>query len=325
MSVFTTVHEPQLTQFLTQFDCGQLVSFAGIAAGIENTNYFVTTDRHTLVLTLFEHHQPDELHYFLDLMAFLAEHNIPTAHPMRSKSGSYLSELNGKPAALVRRLTGGSLEQPNTQECHTMGAALGRMHRACLGFGGYRTPDRALPWLLETGSMLTDHLIKHQTADRSDETIALLQDELRFQQTHQRDHLPQGAIHADLFRDNALFKQGELTGIIDLYYACNDALAYDLAVTVNDWCRNDHDGIDETHARALLAGYQSERPLNDDEQTAWPALLRAAALRFWLSRLKDQCFPREGEMTFLKDPDTFRRLLIAHRAQAEHTRAWLNG
>lgn len=321
MSVFTTVHEHQLTQFLTQFDCGQLVSFAGIAAGIENTNYFVTTDRYALVLTLFEHHRPDELHYFLDLMAYLAEHDIPTAHPMCSKNGSYLSALNGKPAALVRRLSGESLEHPNAEECHTMGAALGRMHRISPGFSGYRVPDRALPWLLSTGATLATHLAN----DMKSETAQMLEDELRFQQTHPRGHLPQGAIHADLFRDNALFRQGRLTGIIDLYYACNDALAYDLAVTVNDWCRDEQDGIDEARARALLAGYQSERPLNDDERAAWPGLLRAAALRFWLSRLKDQCFPREGEMTFLKNPDVFRRLLIAHRAQADHTRAWLDG
>lgn len=321
MSVFTTVHEHQLTQFLTQFDCGRLVSFAGIAAGIENTNYFVTTDRYALVLTLFEHHQPDELHYFLDLMAYLAEHDIPTAHPMCSKSGSYLGELNGKPAALVRRLTGGSLEHPNAEECRTMGTALGQMHRTSPGFGGYRAPDRALSWLEETGAILAAHLAK----DIEGETVALLEDELDFQQNHPRGHLPQGAIHADLFRDNALFEQGRLTGIIDLYYACNDALAYDLAVTINDWCRDEQDGIDETRARAMLAGYQGERPINDDERAAWPGLLRAAAMRFWLSRLKDQCFPREGEMTYQKDPEVFRRLLIAHRAQADATRAWLNG
>lgn len=321
MSVFTTVHEHQLSQFLTQFDCGRLVSLKGIAAGIENTNYFVTTDRYALVLTLFEHHKADELHYFLDLMAYLAEHDIPTAHPMPSISGSYLSELNGKPAALVRRLPGGSLEHPNADECHTMGIALGQMHRASTGFSGYRAPDRALPWLLETGGMLASHLAQDLDVD----SAQLLEDELRFQQHHPRDHLPQGAIHADLFRDNALYEQGRLTGIIDLYYACNDALVYDLAVTVNDWCRNAQDGIDETRARALLAGYQRERPINDDERAAWPGLLRAAALRFWLSRLKDQCFPREGEMTFLKDPDVFRRLLIAHRALADNTRAWLNG
>lgn len=321
MSVFTTVNTKQLSEFLTQFDCGQLVSFTGIAAGIENTNYFVTTDRFELVLTLFEHHQPDELYYFLDLMAYLAEHDIPTAHPMRSKSGSYLSELNGKPAALVRRLSGASLDHPTAEECRTMGAALGKMHRVCPGFGGYRAPDRALPWLLETGATLAARLVE----DNEGETAALLRDELNFQQDQPRNHLPQGAIHADLFRDNALFAQGRLAGIIDLYYACNDALAYDLAVTVNDWCRNEQDAIDTTRVCALLAGYQSERPLNNDEQIAWPGLLRAAALRFWLSRLKDQYDPREGEMTFQKNPDTFRRLLITHRAQADKTRDWLNG
>ena len=306
MSVFTPVHEHELIAFLTAYDCGTLQSFEGIAAGIENTNYFVTTDQAAFVLTLFEHHTAQELPYFLDLMAFFAEHDIPTAHPCRTREGAYLSQLNGKPAALVQRLTGRSIDQPNPDECRLMGVALGKMHRASPEFSGQRAPDRAYAWALTTAAQLTPHLT---AAD-----AAVLHEELTAQHTHPRSHLPQGAIHADLFRDNALFANGQLSGIIDFYYACTDALAYDLAVTVNDWCRTESHQIDDQRAQALIQGYQSVRPLNGDERSAWSLLLRSAALRFWLSRLKDQCFPRAGELTYAKDPNVFLSLLHYHRA-----------
>lgn len=308
MSVFTPVHEHQLIEFLKSFDCGTLQSFAGIAAGIENTNYFVTTDQAQYVLTLFEHHQPDELPYFLDLMAYLAEQGIPTAHPLCARNGSYLNTLNGKPAALVARLSGHSIEIPSVETCRLMGTALGKMHTVSINFSGYRAPDRALPWAMAIQDQLACHL--------KPEDAALLKDELAAQAASPRSHLPQGAIHADLFRDNALFEHGQLSGIIDFYYACNDALAYDLAVTVNDWCREDNHQLNRARAEALMHGYQSVRALNLDEHAAWPLLLRAAALRFWLSRLKDQCFPRAGELTYAKDPNVFKSLLQYHRNPA---------
>ncbi|ANJ66958.1 homoserine kinase [Halothiobacillus diazotrophicus] len=315
MSVFTTVHEHQLTEFLQQFDAGTLQSFEGIAAGIENTNYFVTTDRYTLVLTLFEHHQPDELGYFLDLMAFLAEHDVPTAHPLPTRDGSFLSTLNGKPAALVKRLSGRAIERPSARACRTVGEVLAGFHRASGAFPEFRTPDRALPWAQEMQMVLADHL---NAADR-----ALLDEELALQVRHPRTHLPQGAIHGDLFRDNVLFSDERLTGIIDLYYACNDAFAYDLAVAINDWCRSDDHGLDEARAHAMMQGYLAVRPLNPDETEALPLLFRAAALRFWLSRMKDLCFPRAGELTFSKDPAEFRTLLLHHRQDPTATQRWI--
>jgi homoserine kinase type II len=316
MSVFTPVHEPQLIEFLKSFDCGALRSYAGIAAGIENTNYFVTTDQAQFVLTLFEHHKPDELPYFLDLMAYLSEHGIPTAHPLCSRDGSYLNTLNGKPAALVARLSGHAIETPSAETCRLMGAALGKMHTVSINFSGHRAPDRALPWAITIQTQLAEYL--------EPEDAALLADELATQAASPRSHLPCGAIHADLFRDNALFEHGQLSGIIDFYYACNDALAYDLAVTVNDWCRDDTHALDNARAQALIQGYQSVRALNTDERAAWPLLLRAAALRFWLSRLKDQCFPRAGELTYAKDPTVFKSLLRYHRDPARQPINWLD-
>ncbi len=315
MSVFTPVHEPELRAFLAQYDAGALSSHAGIAAGIENTNYFVTTEKHALVLTLFEHHPTEELRYFLDLMAFFAEHDIPTAHPLCAANGSYLNPLNGKPAALVQRLPGQSIDTPTPAQCAALGATLGRAHRVSPDFPGRRVPDRALPWAKEVAGLLDGHL----PADEAE----LIAAELADQTAAPRDGLPQGAIHADLFCDNALFAGDELTGIIDWYFACNDALGYDLAVTVNDWCRGDDHRIDPIRAQALLRSYQRERPLTADEQDAWPLLLRSAALRFWLSRQKDWIFPREGAMTFRKDPRVFLDLLRHHRANESACRAWL--
>lgn len=315
MSVFTPVHAPELRAFLTQYDAGELQSHTGIAAGIENTNYFVNTTKHALVLTLFEHHRAEELHYFLDLMAFFSEHDIPTAHPLCADNHSYLNTLNGKPAALVQRLTGKSIDTPTAAQCVALGAALGRAHRVSPDFSGYRSPDRALPWANEVSRVLAGHL---PAADAD-----LIAEELSAQAAEPRSSLPQGAIHADLFCDNALFDGDQLTGIIDWYYACNDALGYDLAVTLNDWCRTPDHRIDDARARALLHGYQRERPLTNDEKDAWPLLLRAAALRFWLSRQKDWVFPREGAMTFRKDPRVFHDLLRHHRATGDGCRAWL--
>ncbi len=315
MSVFTTVHEPELIDFLTRFDCGELTSFEGISAGIENTNYFVTTTRRQLVLTLFEHHTPEELTYFLDLMAHLAEHGIPTAHPVPLKNGGYLSILNGKPASLVARLDGRSLDHPDAKHCGVMGKALAEMHLAGQSFGGYREPDRALPWAKQVAKRVLDRLDAEQAE--------LLRDELSFQDSVDRESLPGGVIHADLFRDNALFAGDELHGIIDLYYACNDAWLYDVAVTVNDWCSKDTGAIDADRARAMLAGYQSVRPLATEERDLWPAMLRAGALRFWLSRLQDKLFPRDGEMTYIKDPSPFRRILMTHRTKSDQARGWL--
>ena len=211
MSVFTRVDTDQLQTFLKQFDCGDLVEHRGIAAGIENTNYFVTTTGGRYVLTLFENHGAEELPFFLDLMAYLAEHAIPTAHPVATRDHTYLTELNQRPAALVQRLSGASLDRPTPEACAEIGRTLARFHLVSADFPEYREPDRDLAWAEGVARAL------HETA-HADE-LALLDDELAFQRGETRKGLPRGAIHADLFRDNALFENGQLTGIIDLYYA----------------------------------------------------------------------------------------------------------
>lgn len=308
MSVYTVVERDELEAFLRNYSLGELVDFQGISAGIENTNYFVTTSEKRLVLTLFENHSAEELGYFLDLMAFLAEHDVPSAHPMADNQGHYLRHLNGKPAALVMRLSGAGVDHPSEAQCRELGHALGKLHVAGQSFSGQRDNDRGPHWWYTTRDALADKL---GAADR-----ALLDEELTFQRSHRFDTLPRGVIHADLFRDNALFEGDTLTGLIDFYYACNDVLLYDVAVTVNDWCSMADGRLDEAKVLALLGAYQRVRPFTPDEADAWPVMLRAGALRFWLSRLQDQHFPREGELTHIKNPDVFRTILLARKEQA---------
>lgn len=308
MSVYTPVERDELEAFLLNYELGELLDYQGISAGIENTNYFVTTSEKRLVLTLFENHSAEELGYFLDLMAFLAEHAVPSAHPIADREGHYLRTLKSKPAALVMRLSGASVEHPGVGQCRAIGHALGQLHVAGQQFSGQRDNDRGPHWW---------HITRDAIAGKLGETErALLDEELAFQRAHRFDNLPRGVIHADLFRDNALFEGDTLTGIIDFYYACNDVLLYDVAVTVNDWCSNMDGSLDKEKLLALLSAYREIRPFTGQEHTAWPVMLRAAALRFWLSRLQDLHFPREGELTHTKDPEVFRSILLHHKTQA---------
>ena len=305
MSVYTTVSASELEAFLSRYPVGALRHFEGISEGIENTNYFVDTEAGRYVLTIFEQHRFDELPYFLNIMAFMAEHDIPTAHPVADREGNYLNRLHDKPAALVERLNGRGVERPTVQQCAVMGETLARFHLAGREFDGYRANDRDLNWARQTFAEIASHLDK--------ETRALIEDELAWQARQDWAHLPQGVIHADLFTDNALFNGEALAGIIDLYYACNAPWLYDLAVMVNDWARTEDHAYDLARVRAIMQAYQAVRPLTALEQVEWPAAQRMAALRFWLSRLKDKVLPRAGELTTIKDPDVFRAVLLHHR------------
>ncbi|MDM8562390.1 homoserine kinase [Candidatus Marithioploca araucensis] len=304
MSVYTLVERHQLEDFLRHYNLGDLVAYQGICAGIENTNYFVTTSVGEFVLTLFEYLGDEELPYFLELMAYLAEHDIPSAHPLADNEWHYLRQLNGKPAALVKRLRGKDVEEPNLVQCHAVGYSLGRLHTVSKDFSYHRPNERGPHWWKITAK----RVLPFMDADDA----LLLKAELDFQANYQNITLPTGVIHADLFRDNALFEGDTLSGIIDLYYACNDVFIYDIAITVNDWCRLPNARLDEKRVQALFDGYLENRPLTPLEYDTWPVILRAAALRFWLSRLQDQHFPRPGEITHIKEPAVFRNLLKTH-------------
>ncbi len=311
MSVFTKVTPQQLAQWLGGYDVGTLVELKGISAGIENTNYFVTTSSARYVLTLFAKLTESELPFYLNLMAHLARHGIPCPAPVANRGGELLGRLNGRPATLVTCLPGVPVVAPTARHCALIGAALADMHVTGQSYGGTLENPRGTRWWRETAPQVMPFL------DRS--RRELLSTELEFQFQHRHDRLPRGPVHADLFRDNALWQDGEaprLGGVIDFYFAGVDALLFDVAVTLNDWCVELRSGaIDPARAPAFLHAYAERRPFTEAECEAWPAMLRAGALRFWLSRLYDFYLPRGGELTHAHDPEHFRRILELRRSK----------
>ena len=304
MSVFTPVTDGQLAGWLEGYSVGAPVALEPIAAGIENTNYFVTTSQGRYVLTLFERLPSAELPFYLDLMAHLARHGIPCPAPIADLSDRFLSSLNGKPAALVTRLEGLSIERPSAADCAELGGLLARMHLAARSYGGYLENPRGPKWWRSAAADVRPYLDAPRTE--------LLDAELRFQARHRFADLPRAAVHADLFRDNAVFRDGRISGVFDFYFAGVDCFVYDLAVCANDWCLADPDSdrrLDEGRTRSLLGAYAAVRQLQAAERGAWPVMLRAAALRFWLSRLHDKFLPRPGELVKVHDPEHFRDIL----------------
>lgn len=301
MSVFTTVTPDDLRAWLRGYDVGDLLDLQGIAAGIENTNYFVTTSGGRYVLTLFEKLTAAELPFYLNLMTHLAQHGVPSAYPVADRKGCTLSRLNGKPAALVARLDGCDLATPDARHCATVGAVLATMHRAGQSYPATMDNPRGRRWWT---AVLPD-ILPFVTAKEK----ALLEAEVRFQGAFPVSTLPRGAIHADLFRDNVLFSGDAVAGIIDFYFACTDVLLYDIAIAVNDWCITAEGALDESRTRAFIDAYCAVRALTPEEHAAWPVMLRAGALRFWVSRLYDLHLPRPGALTHAKDPAHFRRIL----------------
>jgi homoserine kinase type II len=309
LSVYTPVSEAELDEWLRNYSVGRLRTLEPIKAGIENSNFFVTTTQGRYVLTLFERLPAAELPFYLDLMAHLARHGIPSPAPIADLSDQYLQRLNGKPAALVTRLPGSSLERPGAAECGELGALLARLHLAGRSYPAYLENPRGPKWWRLAAADVKPLLRREESA--------MLDEELAFQGQHRFPDLPRGPVHADLFRDNALFESGRISGVIDFYFAGVDCLLYDVAVCANDWCLLDpasDPALESGRVRALLESYEAVRPLAPVERAAWPVMLRAAALRFWLSRLHDFHLPRPGMLVHAHDPGHFRKILECRRA-----------
>ena len=315
MAVFTEVSADQAAALAHRLGAGRLRAISGIAAGIENTNYFVSTTVGEWVLTLFERLQAEQLPYYLGLMQHLAQRGLPVPEPRADTAGALLHQVAGKPAALVRRLPGSHRLDPDLHHCAQLGSVLARMHLAVSDFALHQPNLRGLDWCLEQAAQVLPYLVSPQQQ--------LLRDELIFQQhlaaSPAHAGLPRGAVHADLFRDNVLFDglsgHEKLSGCFDFYFAGTDTLAYDLAVCLNDWCLSaDGASLDNARTLALLRAYQQHRPLQSAELRLLPALLRAAALRFWLSRLGDWFLPRPASLLQPKDPSHFERILRARIA-----------
>ena len=324
MAVFTPVELSDISEWIaSDFDIGRAVDIRGIHGGIENSNFFLDTEKngnqHEYVLTIFERLSAEQLPYYLELMRHLADKGIPVPKPLKNKQGQILFNLKGKPAAIVSKLPGLSRLTPEAKHCALVGENLAKMHLASADFQQHQENLRSLSWWQKTVPQVLPHL--------NDSQKELLTTELATQEEFFSSaayaSLPQGASHCDLFRDNVLFdpqgasdsSQDRLGGFFDFYFAGTDKWLFDLAVTANDWCLADNkQDLDPARFKALMDAYQSVRPLSQEEQVSWPLMIRAAALRFWISRLWDFYLPRDAQMLTPHDPRHFENILLSRKA-----------
>jgi homoserine kinase type II len=315
MAVFTEVSFDEAASLIEHLDIGRLTSLEACAGGIENTNYFADTTQGRYVLTLFERLTFEQLPFYLHLMKHLALRGIPVPDPHANEAGELLLSLKGKPAAVVNRLRGRHHLAPDEHNCASVGAVLARMHLAGADFGLQQPNLRGLAWWTETVPVVMPFLSEAQVQMISTE-LALAQ-QVAGSAAHAT--LPRGVIHADLFRDNVMFDGDELTGVFDFYFAGFDTLLFDVAVCLNDWCIDLTSGsLIEERAEAFVAAYDAVRAFTPDELRLLPALMRSAALRFWISRLWDVHLPRGASVLTAHDPVHFERVLRQRANQPWH-------
>lgn len=313
MAVYTDVQSEELADFLADYDIGPLLSYKGIAEGVENSNYLVHTRRGYFILTLYEKRVDQcDLPFFLGLMEHLARRGINCPQPIKNRGGAALGTLARRPAALVSFLEGVWVRRPAAWHCAALGAALAHLHLAGADFALRRRNALSLAgWrpLYEAARPSADSLQQGM--------CRFIADELDYLEAKWPCHLPDGVIHADLFPDNVFFLGNQLSGLIDFYFACNDTLAYDVAICLNAWCFEADHSFNVTKGRALLQGYRHLRPLEADEQAALPILCRGAALRFLLTRLVDWLNVPVGALVRPKDPLEYVRKLRFHQKVAD--------
>lgn len=317
MAVYTEVFDDDLSTFVQQYDIGKPIALKGIAEGVENSNFLLVTDRSTFILTLYERRVVEaDLPYFLGLLRHVAQAGLPCPQPVAALDGGVLRRLNGRPAAVFTFLNGASPHRPTADQCAQVGGALARLHLAGLSYG----PTR--PNALSVGGWgaLFDDI-----RDRADTVLPGLKDELQrelaFLGASWPTDLPSGVIHADLFPDNVFFLDGQLSGLIDFYFACNDFFAYDLCICLNAWCFENEREFNVTKARNMIDSYRKVRPLGAGERAALPLLARGAALRFLLTRVYDRLNAPEGALVTLKDPAEYLHKLRFHQATRDVS-AW---
>ena len=309
MAVYTEVTDEDLAAFLARYDCGELSYYKGIAEGVENTNYLVKTERDRYILTLYEKRVNEaDLPYFLKLKQHLAQRGVSCPVPVRDRTGQTLGELNGRRAALITFLDGVSVRHPKAEHCALVGRALAELHLASADFGMYRKnalgpqgwPPLYARFAARAGEIAPD-------------LPASIESELAVHAGGFPAGLPRGVIHADLFPDNVFFSHGALSGLIDFYFACNDALAYDIAICLNAWCFDQRHVFDVAKGAALLSGYEAVRMLTTAERLALPTLARAASLRFLLTRSYDWLNRPPGALVTPHDPLDYVARLVFHR------------
>ena len=300
MSVYTSVNIKELKIWLQDYAFDDLTDYQGIKSGITNTNYFLMTAHDRFVLTLFEKNTIEDLPYFVDLMSHLATNSFLCPKPILKKNGIALSILKNKPALIVTCLKGKEVTNPEVNHCKAVGKSLAELHVKSANFVAQHQNTRDLSWIKKTAETLFNELPQDESK--------LLREEILYQEK-QNYKLPKSTIHGDLFKDNVLFLNDEVSGFIDFYYACTDYLILDVAIAVNDWCVNSDGSFDEARLNAFLDAYKKIRSFNDNEDRAWNDVLRLASLRFWVSRLNDFYHAEEGELTFIKDPNHFKQIL----------------
>ena len=306
MAVFTSVTLADLAPWMRQFPLGKALAIRGIASGIENSNFFIDTEAGEFVLTIFENLSFEQLPFYLKLMHHLAGRGVLVPAPIANRDGALVVALHGKPASIVTKLDGASEMSPTAEHCAQVGTMLARMHLAAHDFEIHQPNLRSLDWWQITLPKVLPYL--------SAENLDLIQTEIAFQEaladTASYQTLLRGPIHADLFRNNVMFKEEQLTGFFDFYFSGCDTWIFDVAVTVNDWCIDLQTGeLDLARTNALLMAYHAVRPFTAEENTTWNSMLRGAAFRFWLSRLYDFYVPRDAEMLTPHDPTHFERIL----------------
>jgi homoserine kinase type II len=317
MAVYTDVSFEDLEGLLAGYDIGVPLSFKGIAEGVENSNFYLQTDRGAYILTLYEKRvRVGDLPFFLGLMEHLAARGLNCPQPLRNQGGQQWGMLKDRAAAILTFLNGISLRRPDAAHCGAAGGALARLHHAAQGFALTRPNALSVPGWRELAAA---------TAARADEVqeglAALIAEALADLERNWPRDLPAGIIHADLFPDNVLFMQDKVSGLIDFYFACNDMLAYDLAVSLNSWCFESDGAYNITKGKALIAGYAAHRALSAAEAEALPVLMRGAALRFLLTRLYDWLNHDSNALVRPKDPREYSKRLRFHLA-VKHAREY---
>jgi homoserine kinase type II len=309
VAVYTEVADEELAAFLATYDIGTVLSYKGIAEGVENSNYLLRTTSGSFILTLYEKRVREaDIPFFLALMQYLAQRGLTCPLPVANRTGDALGTLAGRPAAIVTFLDGIAIRRPSAQHCGALGAALARLHRAGEGFGMER----------RNALSVDGWTTLFRQAEAQADTVAIgladrTRKELAFLERAWPSGLPTGVIHADLFTDNVFFIGPQVSGLIDFYFACTDAYAYDLAICLNAWCFEADGSFNLTKGTAMIAGYQSVRPLTGDEVEALPVLCRGSALRFMLTRLVDWLNVPPGALVRPKDPLEYDRKLAFHR------------
>lgn len=309
MAVYTEVNDADLASFLGDYDLGHVLSLKGIAEGVENSNYFLHVEAGYYILTLYEKRVDEgDLPFFLGLMEHLASHGLNCPQPVKNKQGGALGRIAGRPAAIVTFLEGIWRTGASSHRCAAVGDALGKLHRAGADFAGYRRNALGL----DAWPMLFDQARAHAD-DVQPGLSAAVAEELNFLGAHWPNHLPRGIIHADLFPDNVLFVEDNLSGLIDFYFACTEQLAYDLAICLNAWCFEPDGSFNITKGSAFFSAYENIRKLSAEEVEAFPVLARGAAMRFALTRLVDWLNVPPDALVHPKNPLEYIKKLRFHQ------------